>query len=136
MSMIRATSKILRTKPYGFPQENFLSMIKLKGLKMLGYYHISHWCLCHVRRQVSLCEGPKLILFARILIISQMSRDHLYMGTSLATFFCKVIVGHHSFPVETCTTEILPMCESQLHTLVQAFIEVPPTDDMGPTSSL
>ena len=35
---------------------------------MLGYCHISHWCLCHMRRQVSLCEGPKLILFARILL--------------------------------------------------------------------
>ena len=35
---------------------------------MLGYCHISHWCLCRMRRQVSLCEGPKLILFARILL--------------------------------------------------------------------
>ena len=45
-----------------------------------------------------------------------MSRDRLHMWTSPRAFFCKMI-GDISFPVETCTTEILPTCESQLYTL-------------------
>ena len=45
-----------------------------------------------------------------------MSRDRLYMWTSPRAFFCKMI-GDISFPVETCTTEIRPTCESQLYTL-------------------
>lgn len=47
------------------------------------------------------------------------------MRTAPTAFFCKMIVDI-SFPVETCTTAILPTCESQLYTLVQAFIEVTP----------
>lgn len=47
------------------------------------------------------------------------------MRTAPTAFFCKMIVDI-SFPVATCTTAILPTCESQLYTLGQAFIEVTP----------
>lgn len=126
--MIRTIGKILRTKAYEFLKGNFPRIIKIKGFKMLGYCSISHWCLCYMRWQVSLWEDPKWVtLFKNISknSLSKVCKNHLDVQTSPATFFCKMIVGDHSFPAETCTTEV------PLYALVQAFRKVPPANKSG-----
>lgn len=106
-------------------------MIRLQGFNMVGYYyHTSHWCLYHRRRQASFSEGPKRTVSARTLLARWSEIAYTWGHLPLSSLRWQWDI---SFPVETGPTEILPTCESQVYALVQAFMEVPPAKNAGLT---